>query len=261
MESGYRDLYAEYILKGKGSDITINFPQPIIIPTQTHEGKVGLKNLVLYNNIPNVTENKNNKLRIKVPTQAEYITFSLDTGAYELSMINEQIQEFIQVKYPALKDVEKNFKLIGNDATSRCEFLFKADYGVDFNVEHSLNKLLGFEKTDKHLGRGRFIASHGAKIVKVTSLIVNCNILESNYINSQQVPFIYNTTINVPSGYRLMREINNIAYKRLTTSQISSIRVWLVDQDNESVDLRDDDLLVTLSLRLIPLVPTVELRK
>ena len=261
MVSGYRDVYAEYILKGKGSDITINFPEPIVIPTHTHEGKVGLKNLVLYNNIPNVTENKNNKLRIKVPTEAEFITFSLDTGAYELSMINEQIQEFIQVKYPALKDVEKNFKLIGNDATSRCEFIIKADYGVDFNVDHSLNELLGFEKTDKHFGRGRFIAPHVAKIVKVTSLIVNCSISESNYINSEQVPFIYNTTIDVPSGYRLMREISNIAYKRLTTSQISSIRVWLVDQDNELLNILNDDLLVTLSLRLIPLIPTVELRK
>ena len=54
----------------------------------------------------------------------------------------------------------------------------------------------------------------------------------------------------MPVGYRLARELTDIAYKNLTTSQISHIRVWIVDQNGAPVNLRNDDLVVTLSLKL-----------
>ena len=64
------------------------------------------------------------------------------------------------------------------------------------------------------------------------------------------MPFLYNCGIDVPVGYRLSRELTDIAYKNLTTSQISHIRVWIVDQDGAPVNLRNDELTVTLVLKL-----------
>ena len=255
-----RDVNFEIILKGRGSDIDINFREPIIIPTNVYEGKIGLKGFVTYSNIANVEENVNNKLRIKVPDSEEYVTFTLETGVYEVASINKQIQEFISQNHPKLKDVSENFKLIGNDATQKAEFIFKIDgYGVDFDVEYSLHKLLGFNRNDKFENRGRHIAENIVDIVKVTQLVFNTNITESNYLNEQEVPFIYNCSIDVPAGYRLMREITNVSYKTLTTSQISTIRVWITDQNAEPVNLRGDELLVTLSLKLEKLVSKVEI--
>ena len=95
--------------------------------------------------------------------------------------------------------------------------------------------------------------------MKVTQLVFNTNITESNYINEHEVPFIYNCSIDVPVGYRLMREIDNVSYKTLTTNQISTIRVLITDQNGASVDLRGDELLVTLSLKLEKLVLKVEI--
>ena len=176
--------------------------------------------------------------------------FSLDTGAYELKIIAEQLVEWIELTFPNLKNVENSFRLIGNEATSKAEFLFKDDYGVDFNVEHSICELLGFKKDRTFHGIGRYIANEIVNIANVTQLVFNCSLTESNYINGKESPFLYNCGIDVPVGYRLARELTDIAYKNLTTSQISHIRIWIVDQDGAPVNLRNDDLVVTLSLKL-----------
>ena len=239
----------ELILKGEGSDISIDFYEPIVIPTEEFEAKLGLKSFSTYNNIPNIENGKNNNLKIKVPGH-DYKVFSLDTGAYELSMIQSQIQEWIKITYPKLEKVEENFKLTGNEATSKAEFIFKDHYGVDFNVQSSMYELLGFDKDQKIEGAGKYIAKKIINIVNVTQLIFNCSLTESNYVNGRESPFLYNCGINVPVGYRLFRELTDISYKNLTTSQISHIRLWIVDQDGAPVNLRKDTLTVTLSLRL-----------
>ena len=244
-----KDDNIELILNGIGSDISNDFYEPIVIPTEEYEAKLGLKSFSTYNNIPNVEEKRNNSLKIKVPGH-EYKVFSLDTGAYELSMISMQIIEWIKLEYPELEKVEENFKLTGNEATSKAEFIFKGDYGVDFNVQSSMHELLGFDKDLKIQGTGKYVAKRIINIVTVTQLVFNCSLTESNFVNGRESPFLYNCSVNVPVGYRLFRELSDISYKSLTTSQISHIRLWIVDQDGTPVNLRKDKFTVTLSLRL-----------
>ena len=97
---------------------------------------------------------------------------------------------------------------------------------------------------------GGYVADEIIYITYVSQLIFNCSITESNYINGREVPFLYNCGIDVPVGYRLARELIDISYKKITTSQISTIRIWIVDQNGAPVNLRNDDLVVTLSLKL-----------
>ena len=244
-----KDDNIELILKGAGSDISIDFYEPIVIPTENYEAKLGLKSFSTYNNIPNIEKGRNNCIKIKVPGH-DYKVMRLDTGAYELSMLKNQFVEWIKLTFPTLEKVEEDFKLIGNEATSKAEFVFKGDYGVDFDVQASIYNILGFEKNKKFQGTGRYVAKRIINIVNVTQLVFNCSLTESNYVNGRESPFLYNCGINVPVGFRLFRELTDISYKSLTTSQISHIRVWIVDQDGAPVNLRKDDLTVTLSLRL-----------
>ncbi len=240
----------EFILKGRGSDISSDFLEPIVVPIETHVAKLGVKNFAFYNNIPNIETGKNNQLKIKIPGNESYKIFSLDTGAYELSTITEQLIEWIEITYPHLEDVGYKFKLIGNEATSKAEFLFKDDYGVDFDVESSICRLLGFKKNQKFRGIGRYIAGEIVNITHVTQLNFNCSLTESNYINGREAPVLYNCGIDVPVGYRLSRELTDISYKNLTTSEISHIRVWIVDQNGAPINLRNDGVVITLSLRI-----------
>ena len=250
----------EIILRGKGSDIRSDFYEPIVIPTEEYDAKIGLKSFSTYNNIPNIVENKNNRCKIKVPGQ-DYRIFSLDTGAYELQVIAIHMVEWIQVTFPTLKDVEEKFSLNGNNATSKAEFLFKDDYGIDFDVENSMHNLLGFDKKDYFKGVGLHVGKRIVNITNVTQLIFNCNVTSSNYMNGKEMPFLYSYGINTPAGYKLYRELTNISYKSLTTSQISHIRVWILDENASPVNLRDDELTVTLSLKFIPKVTKVSLER
>ena len=86
----------EFIVRGKGSDISNDFLEPIIIPIETHEAKLGIKNFATYNNIPNIEDGRNNRLKIKVPGDEDFKIFALDTGAYELSItVNQLDQDYI----------------------------------------------------------------------------------------------------------------------------------------------------------------------
>ena len=244
------DTNIEIVVTGRGSDISCDFYEPIDIPIEDFDARLGVKNFSMFNNIPNIETGRNNKLKIKVPGVKEYQVFSLPTGAYELFIIGEQITEWIELTYPNLENVREKFKLSGNDATSKAEFIFKDDYGVDFDVDCSMNELMGFHKKTKIEGKGRYPGETIVDITRVLQLIFNCNVTSSNYINGREMPFLYNCTIDVPVGYRLTRELMDIAYKKLTTSQISHIRVWIVDQDGALVNLRNDELTVTLVLKL-----------
>ena len=248
----------EIIINGTGSDIKCDFLVPIIIPSELYDVKLGLKSFATYNNIPNIESGKNNQIRIKVP-EHDYDTFALETGAYELSKINEQIVGWMKRTYPKLRKVEDKFKLVGNGATSKAEFQIVGKFCVDFDVPGSMADVLGFDRYRKIAGSGRYVADQIINIVTVKQIVFNCNLISSNYVNGQESPFIYNCGINVPVGYRLSREVTDISYKSLTTSRISHIRVWIVDQSGRSVNLRDDDLTVTLSLRLTPKTSQVTL--
>ena len=147
--------------------------------------------------------------------------------------------------------------MTGNNATSKAEFLFKDDYGIDFQVEHSMHDLLGFDQKDYFKGIGLHVGKRIVNITNVTQFIFNCNITSSNYINGKEMPFIYSCALDVPAGYRLTSELTVISYKRLNTSQISHIRIWIVDEHGAPVNLQKDDLTVTLSLKLIPRVTKV----
>ena len=67
----------ELILNGNGSDISIDFYEPIVIPTDEFQAKLGLKSFSTYNNIPNVEVGKNNSLKLKGPGH-DYKVFTLD---------------------------------------------------------------------------------------------------------------------------------------------------------------------------------------
>ena len=55
----------EIIVRGKGSDISNDFYEPINIPIEQVEAKIGIKGFATFNNIPNILEEHNNKLKIK----------------------------------------------------------------------------------------------------------------------------------------------------------------------------------------------------
>lgn len=176
--------------------------------------------------------------------------YALSVGAYGLNSIYQHLVEYFETNHPGIQDVEDRFKLIGDEATSKSIIIIKKGIGIDFNVENSIHQLLGFTKQDVLLKEGRYISENTVNITDVTQLIFCCHIIESNYISDLQIPFLFNSTILVPPGYRMSRELAKITYKKLNSKQICTIKVWLIDENGNKINLRKEKLIVTISLKL-----------
>ena len=249
----------EFVLKGKGSDICLRLPKPIDIPEGYH-ASLGLKNFSMYNTIHNIKEGVNNCVKILSPCSTDWKTFKLESGAWELDTIAETLYSWIEHEWPQLKDVRKDFILTGEQATSKCVFIFKNAYGVDFNVEHSLCSVMGFRRSDRFVGRGVHKAPNIANIAGVTELLFNCNLVESSWLNTSHVPLLYSCVIDVPPGYRMFRDVQNVSYKKVNSPAIQIIHVWMSDENGRAVDIRDDSLVLTLSLNIVPSIASKNIK-
>ena len=238
----------EIILKGRGSTLQTEFSVPLYIK-EGEIAEIGLKSFCFYNSIPNITQNVNNAIQLAVPGHS-WQTVHLSTGSYELKMISRELVEWIKVHFPHLKNIEDNFQLQGNDATSKAEFTFLDDYGFNMDTPYSIGPVLGFDVKRKERGPGKYRGDTLVNISNISTILFNSNISVPNFVNDVHTPFIFNCTINVPNGYKLSRELSQITYKTVNVDQISSVRVWITDQAGRPIDLRNEEVIVTLSLRI-----------
>ena len=85
--------------------------------------------------------------------------------------------------------------------------------------------------------------------MSVNSILVHCNIIHSSYMRGQQAPVVYNFFPNVAPGQKILEAPNNLIYLPMTVDVISTLSVWLTDQDGYHLDLRGDKLTIRFHLR------------
>src|SRR5271166_1318475 len=79
-----------YILSGTTSNFVTNNHQARLDPSKKYEA--ALLSLDMYNSIPNIIEGKNNVFKYSIDNGSTWKVVSIDTGAYELTAINNEIQ-------------------------------------------------------------------------------------------------------------------------------------------------------------------------
>ena len=108
---------------------------------------------------------------------------------------------------------------------------------VSFDVPNSLASVLGF-KRDIVYGVGRHASKKLVNIMSVNSILVHCNIIHSSYMRGTQAPVVYNFFQNAAPGQKILEAPHNLIYLPVTVDVISTLSVWLTDQDGEHLDLR-----------------------
>ena len=125
----------------------------------------------------------------------------IPTGCYEIKAINNELQRFI-VKQIGYKEDEKRIILSPNPNTLRCVLeILHEKCRVDFNVDDSLCKVLGFKK--KVYKAGRHESENLVNIINVNSIIINCDVIEASRLNGIEAPLIYSFFPDVAPGTRL----------------------------------------------------------
>src|SRR5271165_5080757 len=144
----YYKMVNTYILSGTESKFVTYNHGAQLDPNKKYEA--ALLSLDMYNSIPNIIEGKNNAFKYSVDDGDTWKVISINTGAYELSAINNEIQR----KMIAEGDFDKNNSLCYISITaneSRGTSIINVtnpNYQVAFISPHSSGSVLGFNATD-----------------------------------------------------------------------------------------------------------------
>lgn len=235
----------------KATDFTIRF-SPSIQLDSCKQYEAALLALDMYNSIPNITD-KNNKFKYSSDKGKTWETLVIPTGSYELNQINTEIQRQMIIKDHYNK--ENNEFYISIEANvpelkSVIEIKNEA-YRVKVDNDNSLLNTLGFEN-ETILLPGINKSHNIVDITSVNSVLINVDIINGSYINSNESRAIYSFDPNqVPPGFKINEKPNPVIYYPINRLSIDSIRVWLTDQNSNSIDLRGERITIRLHLRQV----------
>lgn len=223
-------------LTGDKSILTTDYFPTIDLDT---EYVCGLIDFQTYNSIPNV-DSSNNLLHIgdKVITLPE--------GSYEIEDINKYLQNSLPKGY--------NCILKANNNTLRSEI--KSNMEINFNKNNSIGSLLGFSRLTN--GYPNILKSNKlyesnlpVNIIKVNVIRVGCNITASSFINNKPDHTIHEFSPMVGPGYKIVEVPQNVVYLPVTVKRITSIAIKIVDQNDNIVNFRGENITVRLHFKPI----------
>ena len=86
-------------------------------------------------------------------------------------------------------------------------------------------------------------------ILKINFLRVECNITTGAYINGQRVHTIHEFFPVVSPGYKIVEVPSHIIYLRITVQEIYHLRLKLINQDGQFVNLRGEIVTIRLHIK------------
>ena len=139
--------------------------------------------------------------------------------------------------------------LSGNINTSKCVLEIPSDTTiVDFDIKNSIRSILGFE-AKKYTGGKRYESENKINIIRVHSIFVHCDIINSSRVNGALAPVLYGFAPNVSPGEQIVFQPNHLIYVPLSLSTISSMTSWITDQEGRVLDLGGEQLTLAFHIR------------
>ena len=190
------------ILSGTSSVLAARYFPPIeLSPFKNYT--LGLVELLTFNSIPNIDEEKNN-----VYVGEEVITIL--TGSYEI----EDIENYLQ-KVLSARNISISLQPNNNTLCSEIKF----NHPINFIPEDSIGRLLG--STPRILvANVTHTSDLPVTILKVNPLRVEYNITTGAYINRQRVHTIHEFFPAVPPGYKIVKVPSHVIYLPITVQAI-----------------------------------------
>lgn len=218
-----------FTLTGNTSVLSADFYPAI--PLQEGDYYLGLIDFEAFNSIPNVDETNNlfyyGTEKLEIPT-----------GSYEV----EDLEKFLRSKLG-----DRVISLAGNNNTLRCEI--KCTHEIDFTQANTIGPMLGF--SSKKLAANTLHESDlPVNIMRVETIIVECNIIHGAYINGAENHILYQCGIFTWPGYKIVEVPHNITYLRvIPRANIDNITLKFTDQNGRLINFRGENITVRLHLK------------
>jgi len=183
-----------------------------------------------------------------VEASAQTKTITIPTGTYKLSEINKYIQKEMKKNRDWDESTETHYiTLAVNTATLKTTVtITNPNFTVDM-VKTTLRNLFGF--SPRVLSQGYHEGDKPMDIIHVNSILVHCDIISGSYIGSTSSPVLYSFYPDAAPGEKIVEKPQHLVYLPVTlTGNISGIRIWLTDQDENPLDLRGEKLTIRCEL-------------
>lgn len=228
-----------FTLTGKSSELNYDFNPPIYLDDDI-EYELGLVNFDTYNSIPNIDGN-NNRFEWKRGSSATLIT--VPPGSYELDKLEAYMEN-------AIRNFDEDAVIgISTNAISS-KINIRTNGIVNFNLAGSIGPVLGFGARTLE-ANDIYTSDEPIKIMKVNSVLIDCNIVVGAFLNGKPVHIIHQFFPTVPFGYKIVETPSNILYFPITSKTINNISIRILDQDGNLVDFLGETVTVRLHLRKI----------
>lgn len=215
-----------FTLSGCSSTLQSQFFPPLCLHG---EWEVGLLNLETYNSIPNI---KNGDFLVDGMDQF----IEVPIGAYEL----KDLEEFINKSAGS-----SVIQIHGNRNTLKTEITCTKW----IKVNDELATLLGFEGEQIFQVGTINSSTKPANITKVNVIRVDCNIAKDSYLNGKPTHTIFEFAPRVPPGFRIIEVPQTVIYNAINTSQLDTLKLNVVDQNDHTVDFRGETLTIRVHIR------------
>lgn len=219
--------------------------------------EVGLRSMVTYNSIPNISpEKKNNIFYMKEIGKVNGLVLTIPKGAYEVEDLIEYIKNDEEVK-----KIEPNLSLKLNKNTLRVSMRTENSV-IDIpppDLGSAVLPILGF-KYGRYEPKTLYIADTPVDIMPINTIRIRCNLIASNFDNlTRGDNTIYEFPLNAEVGEKIIERPNTVAYYTVITDTIYTLVLSIVDQDDNLVDFCGER--ISLSLEFRPIDPLHQRRK
>ena len=86
-------------------------------------------------------------------------------------------------------------------------------------------------------------------ILSINSILVNTDIISGSYVNGKTKNTIYSFFPKVSPGFKIVESPVNLVYLPVTLDTIDNIYVTIMNQDNQSLDLRNEKITIRFHIR------------
>ncbi len=259
------------IITGEGSRLSTRFNPPLELDVKHHAGyEMALLRLETYYSFPNL-DASNNRFRVSVNRGRTWIDVIIPMGCYDISAINDYLQRKMKDAGVTADDVarppsptsgpvrcsrargkkdEKYISFAANPNTLKCVLELKhEDAQIDFSTQSSIRSVLGFTGDIYKDGPKRVESESIVNILSVNSILVNCDVIDSSRVNGSPAPVLYSFFPDVSPGDKIVSEPRHLIYSPLTLDVITCMQCWLTDQSHRLINLRGEQLTLTLHIR------------
>ena len=231
-------------LSAKSTNFTTNFNPPIKLNGVEHE--IALSSLETFHSFPNINE-KNNIFKYSSDNGATWKNITIPKGSYGLLGLNNELLRGFREKgdYDEVNEVYPII-FLGNKNTAQIIMEISTNYIVDFGVPNSINIILGFNPLRYREGTHK--SENIINILPVNSIFVHVDNVIGSYMLGIASSVIYSFFPNVAPGVKIIERPFQRVYLPIITQDIHKMTLKLTDQKGEILDLRGEDLTVSLHL-------------